>query len=648
MKAERLCIMVCDCFRQEISALARELDHPEVEFLTFPARCARSSLQWEDLSELIPAPGDFQKIILFGNCCLDHLGTPPDTLAHLQLTRLTHCFSLLAGDYLISQYQRQGGYLVSSGWLGEWEERLAPSGSDPEATGEFFRESTAGIIHLDTGVLETAPDLLEAFARFVDRPQQTVPVGLEFLKLRIEKIIGDWLNERQLAEQRRLLQKSRRKSADYAMALDLLRLIVRATGKRELVREILQLYVMMFGAKELAYVPIVDGRPGMITRIGSDWGCDDQALQGEALLLDTDYRLLPSGAGFLLRVVHEGRMLGMILIEGVASPQNLDEYLHLALDTVVVCAVVLDNARTFERVLAISHRLKQSEEALDLSNRQLEQRVQARTAELEAALHEQASFSYSVSHDLRAPLRHINSFSSLLMEESGKDLPERARDYLERICQSTRTMGELIDSLLELSRVSRTATTTREVNLSECATQIAQRLQEGGGHKPQFRIEEGLTVSGDAPLLRQMLENLLGNAWKFTSRTTSPCIEFGGTSVDGKQLFFVKDNGVGFDMSYSSKLFEVFERLHGNEFEGTGIGLATVQRIVQRHGGSIRAEAGVDQGATFYFTLSGLPEPASLPETPVEPAKIVPVPPMPIVQGVRMDYRLSAPGDGFR
>ena len=363
MELARLGIIVCDSMQPEFSALARELDCPDVQFLSFPARCARPPLSRDDLVALLPSPEAFDKIIVLGNCCLDRLGSNPETLQRLSLSRLTHCFSALCGDFAITRYQSQGGYLVSSGWLATWEERLAALGVDAATAPKLFGESVAAIIHLDTGILEQAPARLEAFARFVGRPQVSVPVGLDFLRLRVERLIGEWRAERSQLEQRRVAA-AQRKSADYAMVLDLLKMIVQTTGKEAVAREILQLYFMMFAAGDLAYVPISDGEPGPVTRIGTGSAQCDQALQGEALLLDADYRVLPSGTGFLLRIAHEERTLGVVSIDALAYPQNLEQYLRIALETVIVCAVVLNNALNFERIATISAQLRQNKAAL--------------------------------------------------------------------------------------------------------------------------------------------------------------------------------------------------------------------------------------------------------------------------------------------
>jgi len=247
---------------------------------------------------------------------------------------------------------------------------------------------------------------------------------------------------------------------------------------------------------------------------------------------------------------------------------------------------------------------KEAEREIRLLNLELEQRVNLRTAQLEEAYREQEAFNYSVSHDLRAPLRHINSFSAILMEEAYSELSPPARDYLTRICAATRRMGKLIDDLLELSRVGRGEMQLVPVDLSAIAREIEQMLRET---EPQrvvhFEVAEGLTVLGDYNLLKMVLQNLIGNAWKYTSTVGVARIQLGRTEQDGETVFFVRDNGVGFDMSYSGKLFGAFQRLHGAEFEGSGVGLATVQRIIKRHGSRIWAHGEVGKGASFYFTL---------------------------------------------
>jgi signal transduction histidine kinase/HAMP domain-containing protein len=266
----------------------------------------------------------------------------------------------------------------------------------------------------------------------------------------------------------------------------------------------------------------------------------------------------------------------------------------------------LDSAHEVADVLAVAIQHARLHEQVQHYAAELEQRVAERTAQLEAANKELEAFSYSVSHDLRAPLRSIDGFSQALLEDYAESLDAQGQDFLRRIRNATQRMGELIDALLILARVTR-ADLQREVSdLSDMARAVVAELRrQEPTRQVEWVIADGLKVSGDARLLRVVLENLLSNAWKFSAKQPAARIEFGALEPTGGLLTcFVRDNGAGFDMAYADKLFGAFQRLHrGDEFPGTGVGLATVQRVIHRHGGRIWAEASVGQGATFYFTL---------------------------------------------
>jgi light-regulated signal transduction histidine kinase (bacteriophytochrome) len=260
-----------------------------------------------------------------------------------------------------------------------------------------------------------------------------------------------------------------------------------------------------------------------------------------------------------------------------------------------------------------------SVEARDAVRREREREVERlnavlehRAVELSAVNRELEAFCYSVSHDLRSPLRSIDGFGQALVEDCAAALPTTGHDHVRRIRASTQRMGQLIDDLLQLSRVTRTELRRERVDLSALACEIAaEHARAAPERRVTFAIAEGLAAEGDPSLLRVALENLLGNAWKFTSGHAEARIVVGRTERGGRPAFFVRDDGAGFDMAYAGKLFGAFQRLHGmSEFAGTGIGLATVQRIVRRHGGEIWAEGAVEKGATFTFTLPapGQPE----------------------------------------
>jgi PAS domain S-box-containing protein len=245
---------------------------------------------------------------------------------------------------------------------------------------------------------------------------------------------------------------------------------------------------------------------------------------------------------------------------------------------------------------------KQVEEQINSLNEDLERRA----LELSAANKELEAFAHSVSHDLSAHLRRIHGFSQALLEDYADSLDRQGRDYLERLRASSKLVTQLIDDLLALSRITRSEMRRQRVDLSAMAQAIACELQKTTPERQvELIIQAGMTAKGDTHLLQVMLVNLLDNAWKFTSKQATSRIEFGVLRTRGKHVFCVRDNGAGFDMAYADNLFGPFQRLHSQaEFSGTGIGLATVQRIVHRHGGQVWAESEVGKGAAFYFTLS--------------------------------------------
>lgn len=264
-----------------------------------------------------------------------------------------------------------------------------------------------------------------------------------------------------------------------------------------------------------------------------------------------------------------------------------------------------DDGTFFSGIIRDISERKAIESEIRQLNEELEARVRRRTSELEAANRELAAFSYSVSHDLRAPLQSIDGFSQALAEDYGDRLDAEGLDYLRRVRAASQRMGQLIDDMLTLSRVTRGELRKEDVDLGALAQDAALGLKRRQpGRDVAVVVEANVVVKGDARLLRIVLDNLMSNAWKFTGRHETARIEFGVRHDGDDPVYFVKDDGAGFDMAYAAKLFGAFQRLHSSEeFVGTGIGLATVQRIIHRHGGHVWAEGEVDKGATIFFTI---------------------------------------------
>jgi two-component system sensor histidine kinase/response regulator len=263
------------------------------------------------------------------------------------------------------------------------------------------------------------------------------------------------------------------------------------------------------------------------------------------------------------------------------------------------------NGSLLSRAIRYAIERERGDQRIRKFNEELEHRVQARTAELEAANKELETFSYSVSHDLRAPLRHIDGFARILLETHGSQLDLGGQKYLERIGAAAQNMGAIIDDLLKLAQVGRQQLNLQSASLGALVEEVrSEFLTEIQGRQIEWKLGALPSLQCDAGLIKQAFTNLIGNSIKYTRPREKAVIEIGQTVTNGTPAFFIRDNGAGFDMKYAGKLFGAFQRLHrAEDFEGTGIGLATVQRIIRRHGGNIWAESEVDNGATFFFTL---------------------------------------------
>ena len=342
-----------------------------------------------------------------------------------------------------------------------------------------------------------------------------------------------------------------------------------------------------------------NGPTGLAVRTGKYYYCNDigtdpsmEIWREEAL--ERNYR-----SSIALPIIVQNKIIGAFTIY-VSEPYFFNQTeIDLLLQVTTDISFALEVAETEKK-------RQQAEKALKKLNAELEQRVSLRTVQLEHTNKELEAFTYSVSHDLRSPLRNINGWSQILQDECREQLGEKGCQYVDHVLIETRRMGNLIDDLLKLSRVTLVEKKQENVDLSTLAQNISRRLLDTGmNHQLELIIQPGLFTIGDTHMLDIALTNLLDNAFKFTGKQPLPRIEFGKSIINGKSTYWVRDNGIGFDMNQSKNLFGAFQRMHKqSDFPGTGIGLATVQRIIHRHDGNIWADSKINQGTTFYFTLS--------------------------------------------
>jgi signal transduction histidine kinase len=371
----------------------------------------------------------------------------------------------------------------------------------------------------------------------------------------------------------------------------------------------------------------------LVNRLSYDlaglWELDDHVLRSKCSAIKDGYAApslsefseIPADGGIFGRVIRTGQSVFVLDVgqepDYRGSPDTRSEICCSLQDATGIMGVLDVESReplnegdfavvqAAARLVATALTNAQLYEQIQRQTSELEVRVAERTAKLAAVNKELEAFAYSVSHDLRAPLRSMDGFSQALLEDYANRLDAEGRDYLHRVRAASQRMGQLIDDLLTLSRITRSELRYAPVDLSALAQAIAAELEQRDSERQvEFVIAEGLVADGDARLLRVVLENLLDNAWKFTSKHASARIELSVAQIEGRTVYFVGDDGAGFDMAHTDRLFGSFQRLHTvAEFEGNGIGLATVQRIITRHGGRIWAKGKVEQGATFYFTL---------------------------------------------
>jgi PAS domain S-box-containing protein len=356
---------------------------------------------------------------------------------------------------------------------------------------------------------------------------------------------------------------------------------------------------------EHAIVAITDAQ-GRITYVNDKFCTISKYSRQE--LLGRDHRIVNSGhhpkefMGDLWTTIARGQVW-----QGDMKNRAKDGSFYWVATTIVPFLDDMGRPHQYVTIHADVTERRRAEEEVQRLNADLEKRVAQRTAELEVANNELEAFSYSISHDLRAPLRAVNGFATIVLDEFGASLPEDGRQYLEKICNGGKRMSQLIDDLLAFSRLSRQPLTLRDIDTLELVGEVIDELRaQHDGRQIEIRVGDLPPCQGDPALLKQVWVNLVSNAIKYTRGREPAIIEIGCARDDGRSVYFVRDNGTGFDMQHAGKLFGVFQRLHpADQFEGTGVGLAIVQRVVLRHGGSVWTDAEAGRGATFHFVLQG-------------------------------------------
>lgn len=574
MGENRLRILACENFRQELDSVLGEEEFADVALSTFPPDCSKPSRRDpEELKELIHSflEEDGTVMVLIGSCLADKAFLEEEG-NRVRCLRLENCFQLVAADPILEALLSEGAYLTTPGWLRKWPLHMQLWGFDRDSARAYFQESIRKIILLDTGIDGNSAMRLESLADFLALPFQIMPVGLDYLRLKLKSLVLEWRLERERKKGMEMLARANRRSADYEMSFDLLSSMAEVLTEDDVVGAIFDLFGMLFAPESQFYSSFHREMPGRIWSRPA--GIGDLEINVARLAIPRgQYEFTGSGKGFRISIPHQGERIGVLEIEGIAFPQYIEEYLNLALSIVRVCGLAIANARQFEELISAN-------------------------AELEA-------FAHTASHDLKGPLVNVSFGSNMLTDMIEEvDLEEKKAELVEiagLIGKSAEKSTQLVDSLLELARVGRDAQDVSNVDVARVIEDIIREKSMVIAEKrARITIGDGLgQLVANETQIYQLFANLIDNAIRYADGD-DPRVEVSRIGDDhGRgRRYVVRDNGPGIAEEDLENIFMPFFKGEGGR---TGVGLAIVDKIIKAYGGEIVAYN--DGGGCFEFTL---------------------------------------------
>ena len=616
----KLCILSCASFDLEASLIAQEPGLHSVTFKTYQNRCGRPPMTWDDMRDIVENPEGYDAIWIFGGCCLSNLQEPPADLQHCRITHLEHCFELIAGKAAILQLVSKGVYLVSSGWLTTWRQRLTEWGFSAITAREFFAECSRKIVLLDTTASEMSLTELEQFSAYVDLPYETIPVGLDQMRLRMALCLETVRGE----TARKAEQLARRQLSDYAMAFDLLSTLARSVDEADVIRQTVTLYQMLFAASEVAFIRFCNGSPHEVIYTDFESHADSTQLIQEAAELTGEYGKFEALCGFLLRVNHGAQTLGVVRISGIAFPEYVDTYLNLALATIGVCGLALHNATLFNELVRKNSELEQTHSELKNTHIQLlQQEKMASIGQLAAGIaHEINNPMGFITSNLGTLDKYLSRITEYLTAAdrivAASALPERdettalrsrlkldyivndAHQLIEESLDGTTRVKNIVDDLKNLSRTDKQEMIHADLN------KIIETALNMAGNEIKYVADVDKQIS-DIPSilchpqqLSQVFINLLINACHAMDGHGTITIRSWHT---GDSAFIsVRDTGSGIPEAALNRIFEPFFTTK-EVGKGTGLGLSISYDILQKHGGDISVESTPGHGSVFLVRL---------------------------------------------
>ena len=579
----KLILVTCSNHASDLRAVIDSEQLTDVQPVFFPPNCANTLQSLDVLADLVdPVFEEGDQVYLMGGHCMLGLETGAERFSHYELRQEPKlCQHWYANPQLLEQKTREGAYVMTPGWLSNWPRRLEELGLDQATARELFSETSKVLLLLDTGTIPNSRQRLVELSTYLDLPHATLPVGLDYFRLFVLQIVLTWRNDCSRA----LARQANRRSADHAMVLDMLRHLAAERNESVVVDGLVDLFRSLFAPSALHYLVIRGGEAGALRSQTAQGKSASIRQRLEDMREDVSWDADSGALG--VRFSQRNEDLGALLIEDLACPEHGPDYLELVKTIRGACGLALANARAYQRLQIAHEETRRHAVDLSRSNEELEQ------------------FAYVASHDLREPLRMIASYTQLLADDYGGQLDETADMFIGYAQDGAKRMQALIDDLLTLSRVGSRG---RELSATDCTELVAEVVESLGKMVADSQAE---VVFGDLPivmadraLLAQVFQNLIMNGMKFRG-DEPPRVEISAKRVDADWEITVADNGIGIDPRFHERIFVIFQRLSARgEYEGTGIGLSIVKKIVEHHGGHVRVESAAGQGARFIFTLA--------------------------------------------
>jgi len=604
---DTLYIMVCSHFTEEVERVISAFKY--VKLITYSPDCGKgvSFCEWikpllKD-SDPLYRPDNKSIYVLGGACCAKKL---PERLKGINIHHVEQCFYLIANKITVDSYLLKRYYLVSQGWLKNWESHLSVMGFDRQMAQEFFSESVKKLLLLDTGINNNSIEEIEKLSDYLSIPYEILPVGLEHLELVIIKIIQEW----QEKKEKKILADVNRKLADYSVIMELTAELGLAMSEDDIVEKIFEFFTILFAPGELLYISMVDGNKTILKSRPYSI-IEDEKRVLELLKLEGNYSSSDSGFRLKIKDQKPGRkdeIIGFIEIEAISFPEYKEHYLNLALNILNVCSLAILNARFYEKVLEA----KKQEENARIEAENLNKKLEILAAEAEKASIAKGQFLASMSHEIRTPLNAITGLTAILLNTS---LDMEQKDFIETIRVSGNILLSLINDILDFSKIEagRMEIEEEPFNLYDCINEAVCLVKPEAIRKNieviiSFSSNIPLSFLGDITRIRQILVNLLNNAVKFTSEGHIDL------SVTGKKLydniyeveFSVHDTGIGIEEDKKDLLFKPFSQIDASttrKYGGTGLGLSISKHLCEIMGGTMWVESDTGKGSTFYFTV---------------------------------------------